>query len=118
MRLLPRGAGRSEDGLPLYAAPQLRDRWFPHARFDHHAHRMMKCADCHDAERSTQSSDVLIPTIDKCKKCHNATAGKARSDCVECHGYHDHGGDRRDQRTIRRRCGRRWEIRSRDVRSG
>ncbi len=55
---------------------------------------MMKCADCHDAEQSKQSGDVLMPTIDECKKCHNATEGKARSDCLECHGYHDHGGDR------------------------
>ena len=85
--------GRSKEGLPLYEAPQLLDRWFPHARFDHQAHRMMKCADCHDAEQSMQSSDVLMPTIDECKKCHNATEGKARSDCLECHGYHDHGGD-------------------------
>ena len=88
-------AGRSKEGLPLYEPPQLLDRWLPHARFDHQAHRMMKCADCHDAEHSTQNSDVLMPAISECKKCHDATAGKARSDCLECHGYHDHGKDRR-----------------------
>ena len=87
-------AGRSKDGLPLYQPSQLPDRWFPNARFDHQAHRMMKCADCHAAGQSKQSSDVLMPVIDECKKCHNTTEGRARSDCLECHAYHDHGGDR------------------------
>jgi len=86
--------GRSDDGLPLYQAPQLLDRWFPLARFDHAAHRMMKCTDCHGAESSTDNKDVLMPKIESCKQCHDAAAGKARSDCLECHGYHDHAGDK------------------------
>ena len=92
-------AGRSEDNLPLYEPPQLLDRWFPHARFDHHAHCMMKCADCHDAANSMGDEapaprKAFMPPVENCKQCHNTTAGKARSDCLECHGYHDHGGDR------------------------
>ena len=28
---------------------QIPDRWFPHAKFHHDAHRLMKCVDCHSA---------------------------------------------------------------------
>jgi hypothetical protein len=86
--------GRSDDGLPLYEPPALPDRWLPHARFDHNAHRLMKCIDCHaNAEKSTDNKDVLLPKIENCKLCHSAAADKARADCLECHGYHDHSGD-------------------------
>jgi doubled CXXCH motif protein len=84
-------AGRSKDGLPLYEPPRLLNRWYPHAGFDHRAHRMMICTDCHKAEASTVSSDVLMPPIENCRQCHDTAAGKARSDCLECHGYHDRG---------------------------
>jgi hypothetical protein len=108
-------AGR-KDGLPLYKPPRLHDRcddlafptsrfdseayrfarnhWFPHARFNHDSHRMMTCTDCHAAETSTSNHDVLMPKRVDCRKCHCSTAGKARSDCLECHGYHDRGQER------------------------
>jgi predicted CXXCH cytochrome family protein len=86
--------GRGQDDLPVYKFPQLLDRWFPHARFDHRAHRMMKCADCHaEAEASTDNKDVLLPKIGNCRQCHGAAGGKARSDCLECHTYHGRGGE-------------------------
>ena len=47
----------------------------------------------HAAATSTKTNDMLMPTIDVCRKCHNATAAGVRSDCLECHTYHprDHG---------------------------
>jgi hypothetical protein len=107
--------GRYEDGTPRYEPPRLgerwkdlkfpverfdaeayrfdRNHWFPHANFDHDAHRMTTCAECHAARDSEKSADVLMPGIDTCKKCHNGTSAGARSDCLECHGYHDHSQD-------------------------
>jgi hypothetical protein len=74
--------------------------WLPHARFDHSAHRSLKCADCHgEASRKSLDETVQIPNRDNCLQCHNhapllSTIGRARTDCVECHRYHngDHGG--------------------------
>jgi hypothetical protein len=62
-------------------------RWMPKSVFNHHAHRMVQCADCHAAENSEKTSDVLLPGIDSCMNCHRPNGG-ARSGCVECHQYH------------------------------
>jgi hypothetical protein len=94
-------------GLPAYAVSGINQRsfaglseesnqWFPHARFQHDSHRMVKCAECHDAPHSTTSRDVLMPTIETCRKCHTASGtGSARTGCVECHTYHPHAEQRR-----------------------
>jgi predicted CXXCH cytochrome family protein len=71
--------------------------WFERAKFDHAAHRGVACLDCHaGAAESQRSTDVLLPGIAVCVKCHaplNETdavaTGGARFDCVECHRYHD-----------------------------
>jgi hypothetical protein len=80
-------------------------RWMPHARFSHNAHQMMNCVECHDGSvESTQTADILLPSIELCRKCHSSSPdqpyGKsrvrlqgARTDCVECHTYHDHARD-------------------------
>jgi hypothetical protein len=111
------------DGLPEYKAPGLRDRWhgvefpherfgaeghrtaaeqiardhwFPYAKFSHEVHRMLDCSGCHTpAKESTKTSDVLMPTIDTCQKCHNKSATGVRADCLECHAYHDRGSEPR-----------------------
>jgi hypothetical protein len=81
-----------QNGLPTYAEPKIADRWLPHSRFRHDAHRMLRCVECHDrATGSTASADVLLPKVATCQQCHT-TAGGARTDCVECHQYHH--GDR------------------------
>jgi hypothetical protein len=72
--------------------------WFERARFDHSAHRAVKCQECHEqASTSKVNSDVLVPGIENCVKCHSPvrtengqSRGGARSDCTECHRYH-HG---------------------------
>jgi hypothetical protein len=111
----------SPDGLPVYKAPGLRDRWkdvkfpherfgadarrtaaeqiardrwFPYAKFSHETHRILDCAGCHvQAKESVAAKDVLMPTIDICQKCHNHTTAGVRSDCLECHNYHDRGAE-------------------------
>jgi hypothetical protein len=76
------------DALPEYEDTNLRRRWLSHARFDHQKHRTLSCADCHAAAESRRTSDVLLPKMETCAKCHNPSAG-ARHDCAECHGFHD-----------------------------
>lgn len=76
--------------LPEIAASQIPTRWFRHAQFNHDVHQMLGCAECHArALTSTVSSDVLIPGIETCRKCHRGGADTAGSECSECHTYHD-----------------------------
>ena len=76
-------------------------RWFIHGQFDHSAHqffdatlnRNLSCMDCHaQAKTSKATSDVLLPNMESCTRCHapkTATAGGAGSNCLLCHDYHD-----------------------------
>lgn len=94
------GGDTRDDGFRM-----IPSRWQPHARFSHNAHQMMNCAECHEgAVRSEQTADILLPGVKLCQQCHSSTpkprgAGTrmryfgARSDCVECHTYHDHSRD-------------------------
>jgi hypothetical protein len=76
--------------LPEVAPAQIPARWFRHALFDHDAHQMLTCTACHTrALTSVVSTDVLIPGIDTCRKCHRSGAEAAESNCSECHSYHD-----------------------------
>jgi hypothetical protein len=83
--------------------PAIPDRWLPHSRFRHDAHRQLECIACHrDTRTSTATADVLLPSIAVCQKCHqdetsqarrSGSAGSARADCSQCHQYHLHSGD-------------------------
>ena len=84
---------REGDALPQVAPPAILSRWLPHARFDHGAHRPVACAECHKAAASTETRDVLLPSIATCRECHTPRAG-ARTGCVECHRYHDKSQER------------------------
>ncbi len=76
--------------LPEVATANLTPRWMPHARFDHDAHRGFSCVSCHAAATtSTETSDVLLPGIATCQKCHAPGPEHAESRCFECHTYHD-----------------------------
>lgn len=110
---------RQSDGLPMYALShqqhgrwdhvksswpieRLRtatyandaNRWHPLATFNHGVHRTYACTTCHSATHSTTTEQVLIPTIDTCRTCHNRSAASARSDCLTCHHYHDRSRER------------------------
>jgi predicted CXXCH cytochrome family protein len=62
--------------------------WMPRAAFEHHPHLMVDCASCHDAEKSTRTSDVIMPGKATCATCHAPEKG-AESRCFECHAYHE-----------------------------
>ena len=92
---------RAKDGSCLYChiqntkidsklvlEPNIPTRWFKHSYFNHETHRVINCEDCHSKARSsTATADVLLPGIKSCQECHKA--GSARTDCNECHLYHD-----------------------------
>jgi hypothetical protein len=79
-----------ELSLPTVASANTTLRWMPHAKFDHGAHEGFTCVSCHaKALTSTESSDVLLPGIETCKKCHAPGPEHAESRCFECHTYHD-----------------------------
>lgn len=65
-------------------------RWMTHAKFDHQAHQLVSCTECHaQAKISNNTADVLLPGIAACKKCHRGGRTAADSRCSECHDYHD-----------------------------
>ncbi len=76
--------------------------WYRHATFDHAAHRAVSCRDCHGGaypdspQASVKSSDVLLPGIAVCRRCHapaqalaSDRGGGAGFACTECHRYHN-----------------------------
>jgi predicted CXXCH cytochrome family protein len=76
---------------------RLAQDYFPAGRFDHFSHQVMKeetgdvaCLECHAANTSSESADLLIPDIDNCLGCHSdkPTAGRVTVGCVACHSYH------------------------------
>jgi hypothetical protein len=76
--------------LPEIPPANITLRWMPHAKFDHGAHEGFTCVSCHaKALTSTETSDVLLPGIETCKKCHAPGPDHAESRCFECHTYHD-----------------------------
>ena len=80
----------SSTELPYVAPADTTLQWMPHAKFDHGKHEGFTCVSCHaNALMSTESSDVLLPGIETCKKCHAPGAEHAESRCFECHTYHD-----------------------------
>jgi hypothetical protein len=82
----------ADASLPKIAASNITERWLPHAEFDHGSHRMMSCVACHaGAPQSHETSDVLLPGIQTCQKCHRESSAhdSAESRCFECHEYHD-----------------------------
>jgi len=73
--------------IPKSAIPP---RWMMNAKFDHAAHQLVACTECHtQARTSNNSSDVLLPGIATCQKCHTGSRTSADSRCSECHEYHD-----------------------------
>lgn len=81
-------------GLPVYQPLGLLgvDKpWYEHSVFSHISHQSLECEQCHENTRSSEkASDVLMPRLDTCLHCHNEQRpDSARSDCVECHTYHD-----------------------------
>ncbi|MHB1425529.1 MAG: cytochrome c3 family protein [Gemmataceae bacterium] len=82
------------NGLPIYQPLGMlgvNKAWYEHSVFSHNSHKSLRCEQCHeDASRSEKASDVLLPRLETCLRCHNeGREVSARTDCVECHIYHD-----------------------------
>jgi predicted CXXCH cytochrome family protein len=79
------------NGKPGVAPVRQVSRYMANGWFDHKAHAQEKCTSCHAAERSSSSSDLLLPGIAQCRTCHlgeESHEAKVPSGCVMCHGYH------------------------------
>jgi len=80
----------SDFASAVVVPPQLTARWFTRASFDHSAHKELTCVSCHaKAATSSASTDVLLPSINVCRQCHNAGRTSAGANCSTCHVYHD-----------------------------
>lgn len=64
--------------------------WQPKSVFNHGKHKDVSCAECHAADTSMKSSDVLLPKIEGCQTCHGGEEAidKIPSTCISCHGFH------------------------------
>lgn len=79
-------------------------RWLTQSVFRHDSHRMLICIACHQkVEQSRETSDILLPGIETCRRCHQQPAlfrltasGAARAECAECHLYHQHHSENFD----------------------
>ncbi len=82
----------TEDTPPRIAPVRLTSQYLPDARFSHAEHMTgnIDCVACHRAETSSETSDVLMPSITVCRTCHTDEHGKQAiaSDCLTCHAYH------------------------------
>ncbi len=96
--------------------PGIPERWLHRARFDHHAHRFVRCLHCHDVPQDKdaktpdygqskaaqklkwtgRTKDIMLPSIDTCRQCHasnvsdrpTASTALAPHKCSTCHTYH------------------------------
>jgi Cytochrome c3 len=85
----PRTAGDTWNVAPV----RVSGVWYTDAKFTHAKHVTVKCEDCHDARKSEQAADLLIPGIDNCKVCHGGAYAKDKvaTTCISCHDYHQSG---------------------------
>lgn len=69
---------------------KLNENWMPLAEFSHDSHKNMQCSGCHDAENSTDASEVLMPDLTSCRDCHGGedSSNLLQSTCVTCHAFH------------------------------
>ena len=95
--------------FPAIGAPKQPHAWFASAVFSHGAHQAVACEECHTkALTSSRGTDVLMPSIATCRRCHDGASspqgpavksGHAESGCFLCHVYH--GADVADLSTAR-----------------
>jgi hypothetical protein len=86
---------------PSITRPFMPDRWMVRAHFDHSKHMrlvdsktvpLLSCGQCHGARSSSETADIVLPTINTCRECHrpkdqNSLSGAAHN-CSLCHSYH------------------------------
>ncbi len=64
------------------------NRWLQHASFNHAKHTTMACTDCHAAQDSHLTADIILPSQQSCVACHSPKGGAGDS-CMTCHSYHN-----------------------------
>lgn len=85
----------------VVAPVRVSGAWYEKASFTHAKHATMACTDCHQAQLSKSSMDLLIPDIGveggrtteppfACRDCHGGEKAKHQlgSTCIDCHGFH------------------------------
>jgi hypothetical protein len=80
-----------QGGKPGITPVTLVSRYMADGWFNHKAHAQENCTSCHAAEKSTTSSDLLLPKLAQCRTCHlgeDAPKAPVPSGCAMCHGYH------------------------------
>ena len=78
---------KSVSGTPHITKPVQTERWLAQAKFNHAKHAGIACEKCHDAMKSKDTADILLPEREICANCHSPRGGVANS-CAECHTYH------------------------------
>jgi predicted CXXCH cytochrome family protein len=82
--------------------------YLPGVHFSHRTHAVQKnltgqaaCLSCHAAERSEETSHLMIPDKGKCLECHAEGVARDRVEleCVSCHAYHADHSERPSQHT-------------------
>jgi len=85
---------------PVHVASQFMQK----ARFDHARHTTVGCGECHAAQTSSSSADLLLPGIETCRGCHGGDkpeADKVASTCLSCHAFHTHASPIRAAETVK-----------------
>ena len=72
---------------PSITPPSMPDRWMVRAHFNHAKHTSVACVKCHDAAKSADTADAIMPARAACVECHSPK-GKVASNCSFCHSYH------------------------------
>jgi hypothetical protein len=101
--------GKGKADLPRVVPLSTQAIWFPHALFNHVAHRGVSCASCHPGAGAAYHGDgwtaekepIQIAGIESCRQCHGpprsrvepggqrVPAGGVRHGCTDCHRYHN-----------------------------
>ena len=87
-------AADSKDVPWKISAVTITGHWLRNSHFSHEKHGTAKCTECHDKTSSEKSSDVAIPTIEKCRECHAGSKQvkyKVSNSCDNCHSFHKSG---------------------------
>lgn len=96
--VVTRSSKAGKTGTPGHDLPQWeiekvtpKHAWLKSQLFNHNKHKLSSCKDCHQAETSKKSEEVLMPSIKVCRDCHAGQKHefkKVTSDCGLCHGFH------------------------------
>jgi hypothetical protein len=78
---------KASGGSAQLTQPVQVERWLAQVSFNHAKHAGMACAECHDARRSKNTADILLPPKETCATCHSPRGGVSAT-CAECHRYH------------------------------